>query len=307
MRGTGRVGTLGEVSPGGRRLALQTQTAPLSQGLPAREWQAWLRLGFAKQAWGTTLVDREHYGPLRVQKPFFPEGNTICHVYVLHPPGGLVQGDALSIAVAVGHGAHALLTTPAAGKVYRGGAAMARQTVEARVAEGAVLEWLPQETIIYSGARAQLRTRIDLANGAHVMAWEIVCLGRPAAAESFEDGECQLHFELHKNGVPVHIERSHVRGGSLALQGAWGLLGFAAMGTFVVHPATLAMLETARLLCHGSEVNALCSASLIDDTLLCRMLARDAVQVRERLTLVWEALRPLCLDRPASAPRIWAT
>jgi urease accessory protein len=266
-----------------------------------------LRLGFSKLPWGTALVDREHYGPLRVQKPFFPEGNSVCHVYVLHPPGGLVQGDALSISVAVGQGAHALLTTPAAGKVYRGGAALASQNVDAQVAEGAVLEWLPQETIVYSGARAHLRTRIDLAGDAQVMAWEIVCLGRPAAHESFDDGECQLHFELHKNGVPMHIERTHVSGASPALQGAWGLQGYAAQGTFVLHPATGAMLEAARLLCHGSQPGCLCSASLVGDTLLCRMLAKDAVQVRERFTLVWQALRPLCFDRPASAPRIWAT
>lgn len=286
---------------------MQPFAEPLSHTLPAREWKAWLRLGFAKEAWGTALVDREHCGPLRVQKPFFPEGDAVCHVYVLHPPGGLVQGDSLSIAVTVGQDAHALLTTPAAGKVYRGGNVPAGQTVVANVEARGVLEWLPQETIVYRGARAQLRTRINLGDDAKVLAWEMVCLGRPAAGETFDEGECELQFEVSRNGVPIHIERNHLRGGEPVLQAAWGLRGFAAMGTMVIFPATLALLETARVLCHGGEDAALCSATLVEGALLCRMLARDGVQVRERFTRVWEALRPLCLHRPGSAPRIWAT
>ena len=67
-----------------------------------------------------------------VQRPFFPEGREVCHVYLLHPPGGLVGGDELRSICAVGAGAHALVTTPAAAKAYRSAGPIARQTQRCR-------------------------------------------------------------------------------------------------------------------------------------------------------------------------------
>src|SRR6185436_819073 len=99
---------------------------------------------------------------------------------LLHPPGGLVGGDELSIDVEVDAGAHALVTTPAAGKVYRTNGATARQTQRLRVAEGGTLEWLPQEAILYDGARATLETRVELARDARFLGIDAVCFGLPA-------------------------------------------------------------------------------------------------------------------------------
>ena len=120
-----------------------------------------------------------HRGPLVVQRPFLPEGPGVCHVYVLHPPGGLVGGDELTIDVEVDAGAHALVTTPAASKVYRTTGAVARQVQRLRVAGGATLEWLPQEAILYDGARAALETRVELATGARFIGIDAVCFGLP--------------------------------------------------------------------------------------------------------------------------------
>ena len=278
-----------------------------SPDLPVRHWEASLRLRFAQQPWGTDLTLREHKGPLRVQKPFYPEGRQVCHVYVLHPPGGLVQGDALRINVSVQTGAHALLTTPAAGKVYRSNLGQASQVVLAEVDEGGVLEWLPQETIVFSGARAALKTQILLAGAGKVMAWEIICLGRPAAGETFDAGICSFHFALHKDGVPLYIERNVFAGGTDTLAAFWGLGGFAAMGAFVAYPGTPQMLQAVREIIDAAPNAELCTATLVDQTLICRVLESDAGRARNRLVDLWSALRPLCLDRPASPPRIWAT
>src|SRR6185436_21146989 len=83
-------------------------------------WAAHLRLRFGPHDGRTVVRERQHRGPLQVQRAFYPEGPELCHLYLLHPPGGLVAGDALSIEVGVEAGARALVTTPAAGKVYRG-------------------------------------------------------------------------------------------------------------------------------------------------------------------------------------------
>jgi len=116
-------------------------------------WQASLELAFAADTSGATRLDRRaHRGPFLVQRPFFPEGREVCHVYLLHPPGGLVGGDELRLDLRVGEGARALVTTPAAGKAYRTLGPVSRQTQALSVADGAALEWLPQETIVYDGA-----------------------------------------------------------------------------------------------------------------------------------------------------------
>ncbi|MDX1636249.1 MAG: urease accessory protein UreD, partial [Marinobacter sp.] len=133
-----------------------------------RRWAASLSLGFlARQEQGDTitrLTRRHHTGPLRVQRPFYPEGRTgCCHVYLLHPPGGLVSGDALTIEATVGEGAHALLTTPAAAKLYEAdshGVAWAQHT-HLTVAKDAILEYLPQETLAFDGSRGEQSTTID--------------------------------------------------------------------------------------------------------------------------------------------------
>lgn len=134
----------------------------------AREgWEASLALRFADRGGATIIDKREHRGPLVIQRPFFPEGTRVAHVYVLHPPGGLVAGDALALDVEVGAGAHALLTTPAAGKAYRSdGVRSARLVQRFSVGNRATLEWFPQETIVYDRADVELATRVELASDA---------------------------------------------------------------------------------------------------------------------------------------------
>src|SRR5262245_5204087 len=122
-------------------------------------WHAAIDLGFEATGGTTHLARRAHRGPLVVQRPFRPEGPAVCHVYLLHPPGGLVGGDGLVVDVGVDAGAHALVTTPAASKVYRTNGEEVRQTQRLRVAGRGALEWLPQEAILYDGARATLETR----------------------------------------------------------------------------------------------------------------------------------------------------
>ena len=120
----------------------------------AREgWQASLRLGFAPRAARTALVHREQRGPLAVQRPFYPEGDT-CHLYLLHPPGGVVGGDRLDIEARTTGEAHALVTTPGATKFYLSAGHTAHQTQRLRVGAGGALEWLPQENIFFPGALA---------------------------------------------------------------------------------------------------------------------------------------------------------
>ncbi|MHB8474433.1 MAG: urease accessory protein UreD [Gammaproteobacteria bacterium] len=270
-------------------------------------WQATLQLAFAPQGARSVLARRQHSGPLQVQRPFYPEGAAVCHVYLLHPPGGVVGGDSLQIDVAVAGGAHALITTPAANKLYRSSGAEAHIEQRLKVDAGATLEWLPQETITFNAARAQLSTRVELTGDAGFIGWELLCLGRPASGERYSQGSLRSAFEIHRAGTPVWIERARYAGDDGALTASWGLRGHVVTGTLVCianAPVDLAIIRAA-LMAHVGD--GLASATQLDGALVCRYLGDDIEAARRGFVAVWQTLRPLLLGRLASLPRIWAT
>ncbi|HAG93950.1 MAG TPA: urease accessory protein, partial [Gammaproteobacteria bacterium] len=141
-------------------------------------WSASLALEFERRGPRTALVRNRHDGPLRVQRPFYPEANGQAHVYILHPPGGIVAGDSLAISSTVREHAHALVTTPSAGRVYCSNRQRQLQTQQVTMAvePGAFGEWLPQENIVFNAAQAINHTHIQLQSGARFIGWEITCL-----------------------------------------------------------------------------------------------------------------------------------
>ncbi|HEY0708506.1 MAG TPA: urease accessory protein UreD, partial [Polyangia bacterium] len=201
-------------------------------------WKASLRLGFAARSGATVVARRIHRGPLVMQRAFYPEGRDVAHVYVLHPPGGFVGGDTVMLSVELGAGAHALVTTPAAGKAYRSdGVRTARVSQHLEVGDDATLEWFPQETIVFDGARTDLSTRVDLAAGARFCGWEILCCGRTAGGERLTQGLCRQRFELWRAGIPLVIDKTRLEGGGALLTEPYGLNGQPVLGTMIVAPA----------------------------------------------------------------------
>jgi urease accessory protein len=260
-------------------------------------WEAELRLGLRDDGTKTVLASRIHRGPLVVQRPFHPEG-AVCHLYLVHPPGGIVSGDHLHLHLHVGAGAHGLVTTPAATKFYRArdaGAATLDQHLE--IDDGA-LEWLPQETLVFDGAVSRSRTKVHLTGRARFIGWEVLCLGRPASDETFTRGSVHQDFELWREGTPVLLDHQRLSPGA-ALEQPWGLGGHSALGTLLATPATSQDLESVR------EPHLACT--LVDEVLMIRTLAAQGETVRQRLHAAWRALRPPILRREALAPRIWAT
>ncbi len=187
----------------------------------ARGWHADLRLRFFRRD-AKTLCDPWHEGPLRVLKALYPEGDAVCHAVIVHPPGGIVAGDQLQIALDVEPHAHALVTTPGATRFYRSEGAVASQVLSAVVREAARLEWVPQETIVHDAAQAANRLAFKLERGASMIGWDIVCLGLPAAGESFQTGRLDQHLEVGEGWLErARIDASDQR----LLQSPLGLAG----------------------------------------------------------------------------------
>jgi len=262
-------------------------------------WSAHLQLRFVRRDDVTRLGARRHFGPLLVQRPFYPEGAP-CHVYVLHPPGGIVAGDRLDLDIHLEPGSHALLTMPGASKFYRSIGPTARLTQRFQLAAGSTLEWLPQDSIFFSGARASLDSRFTLEPGARLLAWETLCLGRPVMNERFEQGalDSRLHIEL-PDEVGLH-ERLRIEGGRLDKLGGHPLLA-----TFCAAPADQAVLEQVRPLL--DELANPAGATLLGSLLVIRVLDHDNQHLQRTLQRLWHVLRPAVLGLPACPPRIWAT
>ncbi|WP_455200705.1 urease accessory protein UreD, partial [Kaarinaea lacus] len=98
----------------------------MEAAIAQKPWKAQLTLGFEKRNHRTVVANRKHVGPLVIQKPFYPEGAP-CHIYLLHPPGGLVGGDQLTLNVDLNKESHVLITTPGAAKFYRSAGPVAEQ------------------------------------------------------------------------------------------------------------------------------------------------------------------------------------
>ena len=269
-------------------------------------WRGRLRLRFERRRGRTTLVRRDHAGPVAVQRPLYP-GDGACHMYLLHPPGGLARGDRLETSVDVRCGGKALLTTPAATKVYRS-TAESSVTQCLDVDSGCAMEWLPQETILFGGSRHRARTTIRLAPDARFSGWDIVTLGRRASGDGYETGAANLETRIDVGGEPRLIERQawhRNRGGvEPVLTAAWGFAGLPTLASYYAYPADADALSRARSIVGKDERTGV---TLLDDILVVRALASDVERARNPLSAVWRTLRPMVSGLKPLAPRIWAT
>jgi urease accessory protein len=269
-----------------------------------------LTLGFADHGGTTRLVERSHFGPLRVQKALYPEGPGVCHAIVVHPPGGVVGGDQLSIAVDAGPAAQAFLTAPGAAKWYRANGRISRQHVRLQAGAGAAIEWMPQESIFFDGAHVELEHSVTLAADASYIGCEIVCLGRRASGEMFNAGSIGQRTQIRRDGRLIWWEQGVMAGDGRLLASPLGLGGHSVCGTLIAVGKTLpaAQLEAARAAMAGaSSAEAACGLTQMKGVLVARYLGQDNEAARRAMLAAWRHVRPHLLGREATLPRIWNT
>jgi urease accessory protein len=266
-------------------------------------WHAELELAYARFGDTSRPVLRRHKGPLRVQKHLYAEGPEVCQHIIVHPPGGIAGGDRLEISASVERDAWAQITSPGAAKWYRA-AGPAYQQLTLRVAAGATLEWLPQETIIFSAAQAELSTAIDLEGDARLFYWDVVALGRPASGERFDLGHFQAQLDIRRDGQLLWHERQRIVGADGLLDSPIGLDGQPVFATLLVTGEIESdLLERCRSLPHPVRGDL----TQLPGLLVARCLANEALLARGWLIDVWRLLRPVLLGREVVPPRIWNT
>jgi len=278
-------------------------------------WQAALRLDY-DLADGRTRGHSEHSGPLRVLKALYPEGGAICHHVLVHPPSGLVGGDGIGLRMTLATDSHAVLTTPGATRFYRSLGDEAVQTVDAHLAPGARLEWLPLENLIYSGALAVNRQRFELEPGAAMMGWDLLGLGLPASDAPFVAGRVRQRIEvagLWLDAASISADDTVLLDSPAGLAGrralatlwcAWGAAPDGALVTALLDSAReqIALRETR----HPARV--LAGATLVHpQVLLLRAMAHRIEPLVDLLRGVRREWRGLAWGLPPTEPRVWRT
>lgn len=272
--------------------------------------QARVALGFAQDEGTTRLISRDHYGPLLVQKPLYPEGRRVCHAVIIHPPGGIVSGDQLEITAQLGESSNALITTPGAAKWYKSIGYTSHQKIKINLDKGASLEWMPQETIFYNHADVHIDTDVFLEADAKYVGCEIVCFGRTASGESFDKGQIRQRTRIKRNGKLIWLEQIRLSGESSAMTGGLALAGKTVCATLLLTGKSVpqALIDLAREEAHKiiRDTDQI-GISQLKSIIVARYLGNSSEIARHVMLRVWGLFRPELLGREAIVPRMWNT
>ncbi|MBP6057661.1 MAG: urease accessory protein UreD [Nitrosomonas sp.] len=272
--------------------------------------QARLSLKFAEIDETTRLVERDQFGPLLVQKPLYPEGRKVCHVVIIHPPGGVVGGDQLEISAQIGASANAQITTPGATKWYKANGHTSQQKIRINVNKGGSLEWVPQETIFYNHANVEIDHQVMLEDDAIYVGCEILCFGRTASGETFNSGQIKQRTSIRRNDKLIWLEQIRLLGESSAMNGSLALSGKTVCASLIltgkVMPQPLIDLarEEAEKITNGVGQVGI---SQLKSIVVARYLGNSSEVARHVMLCIWGLFRPEILGRTGIVPRMWST
>ncbi|WP_438969815.1 urease accessory protein UreD [Methylophaga sp.] len=270
-------------------------------------WDAHLNLGFGVRAGKTRLTKREHKGPLVFQKVLYPEGILTAHGLIIHPPGGVAGGDKLHLHFDMDKNAQTLLTTPGATKWYKSAGRNASQHIQIHQQQNTLLEWLPQENIVFDGAAAELYTTVYLETSAVFASWEITCLGRKASGEVWQKGSLKQVFAIERDRRLIWHDSTVLKPDSPILSAKAGMRNHTVFGTVVIASgkAPEEIVEACRQVTLASD--AFYGVSALPEIFTARYIGNCAQEARTYFEALWACLRPWYGDKKAVRPRIWAT
>jgi urease accessory protein len=242
--------------------------------------------------------------PLRVLFPT-PEPGDPPLAAAVNCAGGLAGGDALRQEARLDAGARATLSTAAAEKVYRSLGPETRVSTRLSLGPGAALEWIPQETILFDGARLERRLRLDLAEGSTLLAAETLVFGRAARGELMRSGALLDSWRVHgPEGLLWADALALPDDPGEALAAPFGFAGAEALGTLLLAAPGA---EAGRDLLRSSPTAAPGGATLPRPGLLLARWLGPASAVRASVAGAIVALRAGLLGLPPRLPRLWTT
>jgi urease accessory protein len=275
--------------------------------LPERDWiigkHALLNL-HVMQRNGRTEIDPKSWRiPYQWQGCHYQDHDDQPFLLTINSGGGFVEGDAADLYATMEAGTRALITTTAASKFYKcPQGATSRETIRLKVGAQALLEYHPDEAILFAGARVERRTVIDLEPSSRLFATDMIAAGRVhyGAGEAFQFRALRSEFEIRVAGTPVVLDRLLAEDSEDvdALRRLWG--GASHLATVVAVGDDLPDRIERTL----DEALASCSvassgASRMGSVVVCRILGSEAWACHEAIFRCWSVLRPHLAGKPA--------
>jgi urease accessory protein len=260
--------------------------------------QGAVRISFKSSGSGrTALADLYQQGCLKAR---LPKQTSPGHEAVLiNTAGGLTGGDALNINVAWQADTRAAITTQACERIYKSTGEEAVIASRLTVADEATACWLPQETILFEGARLDRKTHVSLSQTSTLIACEAVIIGRPAMGEYVHTATLRDEWIIERDGRVTFIDRLNLTGDVSALLDETAIAGGARAFASVITagPDTAHHCDLARNII--DEHGMVGGSSDLDGVCLTRILAPSGHELRKT---VMPILAALC---GADLPRVW--
>ncbi len=257
------------------------------------------RLAFANRNNRNSIVERYASAPVRILTPSIQGG--IPEAVLANTSGGIAGGDTSHVDILVAQNAQALVTGQAAEKIYRSIDMPASIRTVIKIEDDSTLEYLPQESILFDGAKLNRAVNISLGARSCLLLSEMFVLGRWAMNEDFTRGIFLDRWSIDVAGQPIWREGLRVEGGLSSLSSSLGFANARALATIFYAGANAAeVLGLAR-----DVIGPMGGATIVRGMLVVRMLGNEAGMLKQQLGEIISIIRAAALGRPAEVPRVW--
>lgn len=272
-----------------------------------KNWQGKINLIYEYQENKTKIKSVYHQAPFNIQRPFYPEGNSICHSIILHTAGGIVGGDILNQNIYLLPDTKVFITNPAATKIYRTSTEKAIQETIITLENNTYLEYLPQEIIVFNQCQYQQKLTVKLGNNATWLGWEIIRFGRSARGETFTEGKWINYTEIYHQNKPLWIDRQSFSGESQLFSEINGLANKPVVGSLILISTNNSdnFIDEIRALIKNEFNHLTLGVTSLQQGLLCRYHGNSVSEAKISLTAIWQLLRQKYGLNPLFKPRVW--
>ncbi|MFM8540365.1 MAG: urease accessory protein UreD [Nitrospira sp.] len=266
-----------------------------------------LTLDYARQGNRTVLTRSRCSTPWHFSPPIELDDSACLYTPLLNPSGGVVGGDRLSVMVSLGPRAHVLISTPSATRVYRSLAATSVQSVELSVGPDAILEWMPEVTIPYAGARFKQTIHAKVARGGTLLLWDAMASGRMARGERWAFTSFENEIWIDQVSGKSVLERYHLNSAAAGsgLLNEWDYVGSLFLFGDGIDTERLKRLEEQLVVVLDKRSCAVLGGVSEPDApgIAVKLMAKSAPDLSETLDELWLAIRATLWNLPRPALR----
>lgn len=262
-------------------------------------WKGFLLLIFKYKDKKTYLHTKKNFGPLLVQNIFYPE-KEICHVYILHPPGGIVGGDYLFIKTYLEKKSKVLITTPSASKFYKSNGKIANIKLKIYLEKDTFLEWLPQNNIFFPNSLVNIENNFFIHSQSKIILWETFCFNNFRNKKN-NKSNITSSIKIWKKKFILLNEKIRLIQGNLSI-----LFNKQILSMLIAIPADMNILKSIRKF-NNINKNIIIGSTLIEDILIIRIIGNDNILIQKTMHSIWKKLRVKIMGVKPCIPRIWFT